>query len=117
LYADLPDNILKSAGTFKMLTGGDSIMAERKFGHPFLFKNYAKLMFSCNKVPEVQEDSDAFFRRWIIITFPNKFEGANDDRDMLSKLTTPEELSGIFNWALKGLKRLQQQGWQFSNSR
>jgi P4 family phage/plasmid primase-like protien len=117
LYADLPDSALKSVGTFKMLTGGDPIRGERKFQNSFLFVNSAKLTFSCNVVPEVYEDTTAFFRRWIIIQFPNTFDGTKADKDLLKKLTTPEELSGILNFALAGLARLRTNGWRFSISR
>jgi putative DNA primase/helicase len=117
LYADLPDVALKSTGIFKMLTGGDLISAQRKFQNPFNFVNYAKLIFSANKVPEVHDDTEAFFRRWILITFPDKFEGEKANKNLLSELTTEQELSGLLNWAIEGLKRLQSNGWNFSNSR
>ncbi len=117
LYADLPDSALKGVGTFKMLTGGDPIRGERKFQNSFLFVNSAKLTFSCNVVPEVYEDTTAFFRRWIIIQFPNTFDGTKADKDLLKKLATPEELSGVLNFALEGLARLQANGWRFSLSR
>jgi P4 family phage/plasmid primase-like protien len=117
LYADLPNSALKSVGTFKMITGGDPVRGENKFQRSFEFVNFAKLMFSCNVVPEVYEDTAAFFRRWIIIQFPNTFDGAKADRDLLVKLTAPMELSGIMNWALEGLSRLRANGWQFSHSK
>jgi putative DNA primase/helicase len=117
LYADLPDTALKSVGTFKMLTGGDPIRGERKFQNSFVFVNHAKLTFSCNVVPEVYEDTIAFFRRWIIIQFPHTFDGEKADKSLLTKLTTPDELSGILNWALEGLARLRNNGWVFSNSK
>jgi len=117
LYADLPDSALKSVGIFKMLTGGDPIRGERKFQNSFVFVNYGKLTFSCNVVPEVYEDTTAFFRRWLIIQFPHTFDGERADKNLLKKLTTPEELSGILNWALEGLARLRNNGWQFTNSR
>src|SRR5205807_1743212 len=60
---------------------------------------------------------DAFFRRWDIITFPNTFLGAKDNRKLYAELTTEEELSGFLNWALEGLKRLRENGFQFSQSR
>ncbi|HYB07343.1 MAG TPA: phage/plasmid primase, P4 family [Nitrososphaerales archaeon] len=117
LYADLPDSALKGVGTFKMLTGGDPIRGERKFMSSFPFVNRAKLTFSCNVVPEVYEDTTAFFRRWIIIQFPHQFDGPRADKDLLKKLTTAEELSGVLNFALEGLRRLRSNGWTFSNSR
>jgi len=108
-FADLPSAALKDTGVFKILTGEDSIEAERKFKNPFKFVNYAKLIFSCNKLPEAYDDTHAFFRRWIIINFPNNFEG-RADKNLIEKITTPEELSGLLNLALKGLKRLLENG-------
>jgi putative DNA primase/helicase len=110
IYADLPDEALYHTGTFKMLTGRDFIAAERKHQHPFHFVNYAKLLFSTNKVPEAYDDTDAFFRRWIILNFPNVFIGDNDDPHIIDKLTTDEELSGLLNLALRGLKQLLERG-------
>ena len=117
LYADLPDAALRGVGTFKMLTGGDPIRGEKKFQNSFPFVNFAKLIFSCNVVPEVYEDTKAFFRRWVIIQFPNSFEGEKADKDLLGKLTTAAELSGILNIALEGLARVKAKNWASSNSR
>ncbi len=118
LYADLPDRDLKYVGQFKMATGGDPMRAELKNVNAFFFTNTAKLTFSCNKVPKVPEDSTGFFRRWIIIEFPNCFEGsANEDKDLKEKLATDEELSGLLNWAIVGLKRLRDRGWHFSDGK
>lgn len=118
LFADLPEAALKSTTTFKSLTGGDPITAEYKGKTGFPFINYAKLVFSTNAVPEaINDDTFAFFRRWILLTLPNRFEGVNEDKDLLKKLTTPEELSGLLNWTLEGLKRLRSKGWKFSYSK
>ena len=116
IYADLPDKALHRTGMFKMLTGRDVITAERKFQQPFNFVNYDKLLYSANKVPEVYDDTTAFFRRWIIEVFPNEFIGANADPHILEKLTTEEGLSGLLNKALVALKRLLETG-QFSYSK
>ena len=115
MYADLPDQALYHTGEFKMLTGGDMFSAEKKFKERFRFINYAKLIFSANKLPETRDFTTAFFRRWVIINFPNIFEGENADKGLLKKLITEEELSGLFNWALEGLHRLLLNG-SFSNS-
>ncbi|MEM3379049.1 MAG: phage/plasmid primase, P4 family [Candidatus Bathyarchaeia archaeon] len=115
IHADLPDRALQSTGTFKMLTGHDLIAAE-KFLQTFNFLNYAKLLFSANKVPEANDDTSAFFRRWIIIVFPKVFTGSKANPYILEKLTTETELSGLLNMALKGLKRLLKTG-QFSHSK
>jgi len=115
IYADLTDRALNHTGKFKMLTGGDIISAERKFKGQFLFDNHAKLIFSCNKVPESRDDTTAFYRRWIMINFPHKFEGENKNPNILEEIATEEEMSGLLNWALEGLHRLLRNK-QFSNS-
>lgn len=114
-YADVPDAALQRTGTFKMLTGGDAIPGEHKFKNAFTFVNRAKLIFSANKLPETRDDTDAFFRRWVFVNFPNVFEGETADKNLIDKLTTPEELSGLLNWALEGMRRLQEKG-EFSHS-
>lgn len=116
LYPDLPSESMKDTGRFKLLTGGDAISAEHKYRPMFQFVNYAKMIFSANTLPKVHDQTDAFFRRWIIFTFPNKFYGDKANPRIGEKLTTPEELSGLFNWAHAGLKRLVARG-QFSHSR
>jgi len=116
IFADLPDRALKNTGKFKMLVGGDLMYGERKFKGQFGFFSYAVLIFSCNKVPETQDDTAAFYRRWIMLNFPYKFEGESDDPNILDKITTEEEMSGLLNWALEGLQRVLENG-RFTHSR
>jgi len=108
IHADLPPTPLAQTGMFKMLTGGDTIHAERKHQDPFNFTNYAKLIYSANELPQTADLTEAFWRRWIIVEFPNAFPEGDPKTDphVLKKLTTPDELSGFLNWALEGLKRL-----------
>ena len=106
IYPDLPDKTLTQTGMFKILTGGDTISAEQKFKDHFNFVNYAKLIFSANKLPESKDDTNAFFRRWEFINFPYTFYGKECDPKKLDKLTTEKEISGLFNWSLTGLRRI-----------
>ena len=74
IYPDLPREPVTDTGTFKMLTGEDMLMADRKFKEPIRFVNYAKLIFSANELPKVSDTTYAFWRRWIVIRFPNQFK-------------------------------------------
>lgn len=116
VYADLSPRALNDTGIFKMLTGGDTINAEKKFGGFFTFVNYAKLIFSANELPQTRDETEAFFRRWVIISFPHTFSEETSDKSLISSLTTDEELSGLLNIALNGLQRLLKNG-RFSNSK
>lgn len=107
LFADIPSKEIEDTGDFKMLVSGDPIGAERKHQQRFTFENYAKLIFSANIIPKSADKTYAYFRRWILIPFNRVFEGDDADEHLLEKLTTEEELSGILNLAIKGLKKLQ----------
>ncbi len=71
---DLSKFVLKETGYFKILTGEDLIKADRKFKTQIQFENYAKLIFSANELPIVFDQTKAFWRRWLVIDFQNKFE-------------------------------------------
>lgn len=103
---DMPDKTVRHSGPFKMLAGNSIIQVEQKFKDSFPTINTAKLIFLANKVPDADDDTDAYFRRWTLIPCNNKFQGDKRDTKMLEKLTTPTELSGFLNYALAGLKRL-----------
>jgi len=109
VFPDLPASGIRDAATIKGLTGGDTMLAENKFERPFNLSNTAKLIFSANKAPRLNEDSDAIWRRLVIVDFPNQFMGVNADGDLIDKLSSAEELSGLLNAALEALQRLRQQ--------
>ncbi|MEK7538847.1 MAG: phage/plasmid primase, P4 family [Patescibacteria group bacterium] len=107
LYDDLSFKDISDNGAFKIATGGGVITGEMKFGNQFQFKNYAKLTFACNKIPDVKDaDDDAYFNRWIVIQFNYAVDEKDRDKQLIHKMTTPEELSGLLNFALVGLTRL-----------
>ena len=104
--ADLKVERLTNTGTFKMLVSGDTIRAQRKHGQPFSFKNYAKLIFSANEIPESNDQTYAYFKRWIILLFDKIFQGNEKDTNLIEKLTSDEELSGLLNLAIIALRQL-----------
>ena len=73
--------------------------------------NFAKLAFAANKIPfiDVETDDEAYFERWIVFEFDNKFEpGDKKTKPTIWKTIVEDknEMSGILNWGLIGLKRL-----------
>ncbi|HOV82908.1 MAG TPA: hypothetical protein PLQ01_09585 [Methanothrix sp.] len=98
------------------MTGGDDNRAQEKYRPAFSFRNKAKMLFSANMLPRSPDDTYAYYSRWILLEFLNVFDPRNGtgDPDLDSKLQTPEELSGLLNIALAGLKRLKDNGWRFS---
>jgi len=107
LYADLPKTSLKDTGKFKILTGGDQMSAEKKFADSFLFENKSVFVFSANELPSVDDGTFAFWRRWAIIEFPNKFRVSNE---YIEKLITPKNLSGFLNLIIEDMNRIEKEG-------
>jgi P4 family phage/plasmid primase-like protien len=105
---DISADKLSRSGIFKMLVSGDSIRAQRKYGQPFNFRNYSKLIFSANQIPDTEDRTFAFYKRWILLNFEKVFR-ENKDTNLIDKLTTPEELSGLLNRALIALRQLQKE--------
>lgn len=112
IHSDISGGELSSTGTFKMMTGGDTIEGQRKYKDPVQFQNFAKLIYACNNLPTTEDTTKAFFRRWILIDFPYVFDEHSDQTDpnILQKLITPEQMSALFNWALEGLNRVLENG-------
>ncbi|MEM2463966.1 MAG: hypothetical protein QXY07_04710, partial [Candidatus Bathyarchaeia archaeon] len=71
------------------------------------FTNYAKLIVVANRLPPVNDTSLAWWNRVIVIEFPVTIPPDKIVPNIEEQwLNSPEERSGIINWALEGLKRL-----------
>ncbi len=111
---DMPKDIIRTAGALKEVTGRSKITGEYKFQNPFEFTNHAFIIVSCNALPPFEEDDLAVFNRIKLGQFKNRFGGhPRPDRDLEKKLTTPDELSAVLNFALEGLERLRGSGMEF----
>lgn len=115
---DLPKKALKFTGVIKQITGNSVIWADIK-GHKdgINFRPFAKPWYACNELPETTDYTDAFFSRQLQITLLNKYLPKGDqkidnvtvferDINIVDKLTTNQQLSGILNYILIGLQRL-----------
>jgi putative DNA primase/helicase len=93
---------------FKQLVSGEPVEARMIYGKPFILRDYARFIFNTNVLPKDLEHNTGFFRRFIIIEFDQTI--SDDEKNpMLANEIIQEELPGVFNWILEGLKRLLQQ--------
>ncbi len=119
LAGDIGSSDLKDTSMFKGLTGRSLIVGKRKFLSNIVFENHAKMVFACNELPMVYDVSKGFWDRWILLEFPytfvtqQEFDVAEDkemlqirDENIINKITTPEELSGLLNKFIIGLDNL-----------
>jgi len=101
---DIPKSTVENTGMFKELIAGDPMKAEEKNKDPFFFNPTAKHLFSANQLPEMNVDDEAFFRRVLLVAFPETVPEPERDKRLDEKLQN--ELPGILNWAIEGLQRL-----------
>ena len=108
LVDELSARDISDTDAFKMATGNGSVSGEYKYGNQFSFQNFAKLTYACNRIPDMADNNDdAYFNRWIVIRFENIIK--DKIPNFVENLQTEEEKSGLFNLAIKGLKRLLDQ--------
>jgi len=75
--------VMSKTSLIKRLTGQDMVGYEFKGKMPFDGLNYAKIIISSNSLPTSEDTSEGFYRRWLIIEFPNDFpEGKDITKDI-----------------------------------
>ena len=92
----------------KTLFSGEPIEARLLYCDPFTIRDYAKFIFNCNELPKNTEQTNAYFRRFLIINFDQTIPENEQDKELSNKIVA-SELSGVFNWVLSGLERLLKQ--------
>ncbi|MCG2419991.1 DUF5906 domain-containing protein [Aequorivita sp. F47161] len=90
---------------FKLLISGEPVEARLLYKNTQIISDYARFMFNCNELPKEVENTNAFFRRFIILPFRVTIPPNKQDKE-LSKRIIETELSGVFNWVLNGLTQL-----------
>jgi putative DNA primase/helicase len=100
--ADLDPDILK------LLASREPIQAREPYGSSFTVHIKTKFIINANELFKMVEQSEAFFRRLLVIRFTEKITDSEKDIHLADKIIA-SELPGIFNWLLKGLDRLMAQ--------
>lgn len=92
---------------FKQIVSGEPIEARLPYGEPFTIIP-PKLIFNTNELPTSVENTDAFYRRLLLIPFSVTIPEEERDLQLAQKIA--KELPGVFNWALEGLASLIKEG-------
>lgn len=93
---------MRKTSILKKLSGGDLIGFEYKNKDPFEDINYAKIIIATNNLPTTNDKTIGFYRRWMIIDFPNQF---GERKDILSEIPD-EEYQSLANKCVLILKDL-----------
>jgi putative DNA primase/helicase len=99
------DNVRLSEGIIKQFVGGDAVYVDRKGLAPISFRPTARLVISTNNKPTINDRSNGFWRRALLVPFRVAVAPEKRVRDLADKVLRAE-LSGILNWSLVGRRRL-----------
>lgn len=110
ICGDLDARAITRTDLFKMLTGGDLIHTERKYGAAFSFQSFATPIFSANEPPQSADQSEAWFERWLVVPMEKTIAPDARDPNLIAKLTTKDEIEGLLVEAVKALARLRERG-------
>jgi putative DNA primase/helicase len=97
-----------SENRLKTMISGGTVVIEMKYKGQFSYRPQAKWVITGNELPRINDASDGFWRRIMLIPFKNVID--NPDKEFVEKKIIPE-LPGIFNWALDGLNSLRKHGF------
>ncbi|MGB0768283.1 MAG: phage/plasmid primase, P4 family, partial [Phycisphaeraceae bacterium] len=92
----------------KQIISGEPLTIDRKYLDAMTLSIHAKLIVSCNSLPNFSDTTDGVWRRLIIMPFNIKIPDAEINPHLSDELLG--ELPGIFNWAAEGLQRLLTNG-------
>ena len=72
--SEVQEQDMKSTNMIKALSGEDPIRYEFKGKDTFQEQSYTTCIIATNALPTTNDRSAGFYRRWLIIDFPNQFE-------------------------------------------
>ena len=101
--------MIVDSALLKTLTGRDKITARHLHQNEFEFYPQFKLFINCNYLPIIEDNTVFTSNRVNVITFDRHFKSNEQDKELKDKLKNPNEISGIFNWCLEGLKKYRQE--------
>jgi len=91
---------------------GESLQLRDNYQSVFSYKPDCKVVFTSNRLPDVTDSSNGFWRRVIPVSFM-KFPD-NPDQFLIDKIK--EEMDGVFQFALEGLDLLLAEGYHEPDS-
>jgi putative DNA primase/helicase len=99
----------------KQLTGGEEISARALYQKAITFKPQFTLWLSCNDLPTVTDKSLFASERIKVIEFNRHFTPQEQDTHLKDSLTSPDAMSGIFMWLVRGYVKYQKSGLRLSD--
>lgn len=85
---------------FKQIVGGDSLEVQRKLQQPFRFNPTCAHWFASNYLPNSDDTTEGFLRRWLFLTFTKAFPEEKRNVNLAEDIIA-EEREAIAAWAVQ----------------
>lgn len=112
--SELPEEDILASDKLKGVISGDPMFAEHKYGDNFWFEPSAGHVFAANDLPKVRATDNAFWKRWIVLPFNNRFtpkgEPGRDRIEDLDQRICEEEMAGVMAKLVEGARRVLARG-------
>ncbi|MBP3428260.1 MAG: DNA primase [Clostridia bacterium] len=106
-----PDKKLTlSAALVKSMTGNDTLTARFLHENSFEYRPQFKMFINTNYLPQITDLTLFSSGRIKTIPFERHFEEEEQDRSLKETFSRPQNLSGILNWCIEGLRLLEEEG-------
>lgn len=105
-----PKKMIFDVALLKTLLGRDCITARFLHQNEMQFIPIFKLFFNSNFLPVVTDGTLFSSGRIAVLEFTKHFEPSEQDKGLKDRLKQPENLSGLLNWCLQGLKKYYAEG-------
>ncbi len=100
----------RDVALLKTLTGRDVVTARYLYENEFQFIPVFKLIINSNVKPMVNDMTLFTSGRIKVIEFNRHFSEEEQDVYLKDRLESQENLSGLLNWCLEGLRKYREQG-------
>jgi len=112
IFSDLEQYELRHSGKIKAITSNEGIEVQKKYQQGFTLYPFCKLLFSCNRFPKVYDQSQGFFRRWMIVKWERDFENDPDRIEYLKEEldSNQTEKNLVFSCLVKLANKLNKVG-------
>ena len=104
-YCDDVSNKDFSGGDFKAFVSGGEFTGRHPYSQRPTRVTKVPLMLCCaNNIPPTTDDTEGYFRRFLIILAPNHIDERDKDVTLEKKLMADDVRAAIFNWMYEGYK-------------
>jgi len=94
----------------KGIVSGEATMARDPYGKNFTARNLPIMICNANEMPTTSDHTVGYFRRLVLVPFNVFITAEKQNLHLSTELRS--ELSGILNWVLTGLKRMEANGYK-----